>query len=511
MYLLVFDRELAERVVNERYPSEGPHFLEKIIQASFELPLPARGDLNRAALSLIETLCGLPKEEDQPRRFMNIFHDAVSPYLNTPRDLTRLSNAIAVSWPAVAKEVDLGDYVALEIMRLFEPLVYNAIRTNKSRLCGTRSDYRDREDPKQEIEQFLKHAPEKRRDHARLALMRLFPRFENIRYSQGSIDKWEAQRLVCTEKHFDTYFRMSIGDETLSIAEIDEFIEHSGDKEYVKLAFRNALSSIRKNGKSKVPLLLDEANVHASRIDKAKFLPLISAIFEIADDVLRDEDRERGGFSIGDNHLRIHWLIRKLTSERCDLEERSGIFMAACQDAQIRWLVDLTSSAISDHFPNKGKEPEPPEKCLLKKEVLSELKAHAIKTIKSAASSGKLLSHPHLPYILFQWSEFAEDGGTEVKAWTSKQLKTDKAVSMLARAFTSESWSHSIGMFGLGDRVAMPKVRASVDGLERILNVGEFRRRLEALENGNTLDEDHKQYIQVFLEAWRKRKAGDDR
>lgn len=55
MYLLVFDRELAERVVNERYPTEGPHFLEKIIQASFELPLPARDDLNRAALSLIES------------------------------------------------------------------------------------------------------------------------------------------------------------------------------------------------------------------------------------------------------------------------------------------------------------------------------------------------------------------------------------------------------------------------------------------------------------------------
>ena len=44
MYLLVFDRELAEKAVTEMYPSEGPHFLEKIIQASFELPLPARDD-----------------------------------------------------------------------------------------------------------------------------------------------------------------------------------------------------------------------------------------------------------------------------------------------------------------------------------------------------------------------------------------------------------------------------------------------------------------------------------
>jgi len=93
MYLLVFDRELAEKAVTEMYPSEGPHFLEKIIQASFELPLPARDDLNTAALSQIETLCGPLIDRDQLLRFMNMFYDAVSPYLNTPRDLTRLSNA----------------------------------------------------------------------------------------------------------------------------------------------------------------------------------------------------------------------------------------------------------------------------------------------------------------------------------------------------------------------------------------------------------------------------------
>src|SRR5207245_1626624 len=121
-----------------------------------------------------------------------------------------------------------------------------------------------------------------------------------------------------------------------------------------------------------------------AKIEKAKFQPLISAIFEIADDLHRDGDRERGGFSIGDNHLRIHWLIRKLTWERCDLDERSEIFLAACQAAQMGWLVDFTSSAIADHFPREGKEPEPPERCLVKKECLYELKAHTIKTIQSA-------------------------------------------------------------------------------------------------------------------------------
>ena len=46
MYLLVFERELAEKMIQERYPSEGPQFLEKIIQAGFELPAPLQTDLN---------------------------------------------------------------------------------------------------------------------------------------------------------------------------------------------------------------------------------------------------------------------------------------------------------------------------------------------------------------------------------------------------------------------------------------------------------------------------------
>lgn len=511
MYLLVFDRELAEKAVTEIYPSEGPHFLEKIIQASFELPLPARDDLNTAALSQIETLCRPLTDTEQLLRFMNIFYDAVSPYLNTPRDLTRLTNAMAVSWPAVVREVNVGDYVALEIMRLFEPSLYNAIRTNKERVCGVRSQYNHNEDPKQEIESFLKLVPEKRRDHAKLALIRLFPRFENVGYSSSFLDGWEAQRLVCTHKHFDTYFRMGIGDETLSIAEVDEFIEHAGDEEYVKQTFLKALSSIRKNGKSKIPLLFDELNVHASRIEKEKFRPLISAIFEIADDIYINEDRERGGLSYGDNHLRIHWLIRKLTLDRCDLGERSAIFLAACRNAQVGWLVDFTSSAIAYHFPREGREPEPPEKCLVDKEHISVLKIHAVKTIKSVAETGELISHPQLSFILFKWREFSENDGSEVKAWTSNQLKIEESVSMFARAFTGESWSHGMGMFGLGDRVAIRNVRASTEGLEYILDVDEFRRRLEEMEKSEALNKVLKENVLVFLEAWHKQEKGDDR
>ncbi len=68
MYLVVFDRQLAETAVGEKYPSEGPHFLEKIIQAGFELPAPLPTDLNNAVLASISEICGSP-DEDQIVRF----------------------------------------------------------------------------------------------------------------------------------------------------------------------------------------------------------------------------------------------------------------------------------------------------------------------------------------------------------------------------------------------------------------------------------------------------------
>jgi predicted KAP-like P-loop ATPase len=510
MYLLVFDRELAEKAVKETYPSEGPHFLEKIIQASFDLPLPTRDDLNRAMLSRVGVLCGEPQSTDQLRRFMNVFHDAISPYLNTPRDLTRLSNAITVSWPAVANEVDVGDYFAIERMRLFEPALYNFIRKNKEHLCGTRSDSKSRDDQQKEMGKYLSLVPQDRLEHAKLALLRLFPRFENVGYSESSTQRWEADRLVCTTPHFDTYFRMSLGDDTLAISEINDVIEHAGDEEYVRGVFRTALGSIRKNGKSKVPLLLDELNTHAARVEKEKFQPLIKALFSIADEMHRKGDGDRGGFSIGNNHLRIHWLCHKLTWERCTLDERDGIFMAASKTAQLGWLVSFTSSQVRNYDPRDGKAPTPLEKCLVKKESLPDLVAHTVNIIIANAQSRGLISHAELPYILFRWGELEGDDYSPVKEWTTKQLGSDEAVSQLAEAFTGESWSHSMGMFGLGDRVAMPKTRASIDGLDQIIDVMEFRRRLEEIGKANSLPEERMQCIRSFLEAWRARESGQD-
>jgi predicted KAP-like P-loop ATPase len=502
MYLLIFDRELAEKAVEARYPSEGPHFLEKIIQASFDLPLPARDDLNNAFLGEIETRCGMSKDSGEIRRFMNIFYDVVSPYLNSPRDLVRLTNSIAISWRPVAGEVNVADFVALEMMRVFEPKLHNAIRTNKDKVCGLDGGNRGRRDNREKmLKFFLESVDVDQHAWAETALARLFPRLENMGYGEGFLERWEAKRLVCIAKHFDTYFRMALGDEALPIASIREFIERCGDKEYVKTTLRHALLSIRKNGKSKVPLFLDEIHTYTDQIARENLEALISGLFEVADEIDLERDHARG-FAIGNAHLQIHWIIRKLTLEHCSIDERTAIFLAACREAQLGWLVDFTSSALRDYSPD---EPEPLEKCLVTQRASDELRARTITAIENAASNGMLLEHPQLASILFRWRDFSGPDATPVRAWIADQLANDIAAALLARAFTSESWSQGMGMFGLGDRVAMRSTRAAVDGLTSIMDVTAFRNRLQDIAASEALAAPYLDYVRVFLDAWSER------
>lgn len=501
MYLLVFDRELAEKAVKERYPSEGPHFLEKIIQASFELPLPSRDDLNKEFLKEIDALCGVPRAQDEALRFMNILYDIVSPDLNTPRDLVRLVNSIAISWPPVAQEVDVADFVALEVIRVFELRLYNAIRANKDRVCGVAAGHGRQQDRESAIKFLLETVDQRRQDWARTTLCRLFPRFENVGYSEEWLYRWDAARLLCVEKHFDTYFRMAVGDETLSRATLDEFVERCGDKRYVKTTLRKVVKSIGKNGKSKAPVLLDDVNTRANRIDKAKFPALISGLFEVADEIDLEADQE-SAFSIGNAQLRIHWLIRKLTFERCTLNERSAVFVTACRKAQLGWLLAFTSSAIRDYHPRDGQPPTPPERCLIAQDALDNLRGHALAAIKEAAARGALLMHPQLGYLLYEWRNLAD--GKSVQIWTNEQLVDDVAVARLAKAFTGESWSQNLGRSGIGDRVATPHIQASVDGLPSILNVIAFRKRLEEIKAKGTLASPYRDYVNIFLDAWAK-------
>lgn len=432
---------------------------------------------------------------------MNLFYDGIAPLLSIPRDIVRISNAMTVSYPPIKGEVDIASFVSMEALRLYEPALYSAIRRNKDRVCGVNGQ--DQEG-RATLDELLDCVEERDRNRIERMLTRLFPRLENMGYSGDFLKQWDAMRLVCVEKHFDTYFRMAISDDVMPSLEISMFISKCGDKEFVRKQLLDASQTIRRNGRTRVPLILDAIGTHSSKVADGDVPALVKAIFEIGDDIDREEDRGRGFGSFGNNNLEIIWLIKDLVVRRHPIEERSRIFLQACKKAQVGWLCYFVTSAVDDHYPREGKTPEPEGKCLVHKNDIETFKQLSLKRIKEAVNEGTLLQHPRLPSILFRWSEFSPEGDDSLRAWTSDQLKDNSAVASLAKGFTAEVWSHS-----MGDNVSVKRHQASIDGLEKLLDVKLFRSRLEECRNDKSLTEEELLSIDTFLTSWEKKESGD--
>ena len=200
----------------------------------------------------------------------------------------------------------------------------------------------------------------------------------------------------------------------------------------------------------------------------------------------------------------------KVAFERCSLEERTKILMEACGDAEIGWLVDFTSSAITDHFPRQGRQPEPPDKCLVTKDVLDHLKEIALGKIIEAAQDGSLVNHFDLPSILFRWREFANDESKAVKEWTSKALKDDVNTAKIACAFTSITTTMGLGLVGLPDRISRRTPRAQVEGVGTIFDVEFFKKRLNEVFSSAVISGEQREDVRVFLKAWEEQEKGED-
>jgi predicted KAP-like P-loop ATPase len=499
IYILAFDRALAEKAVAERFPSEGPHYLEKIVQASFELPEPLATDLQKQMISKICDIAGQP-DELLIVHFMNMFHEIVSPEIKTPRDTIRFTNALSITWPAVAGDVDLGDFIALEAYRLFRPAIHQAIRRNQTLLCGSASIGMGRPQVGAEQLDALLLSSVADPERFRNGLMRIFPQLKSIwANTYGDYGQFARQRRACVAEHFPTYFRLSLSDDVVPRREIDEIISRASDQDWLRNKFRLSIREKRRDGGTRAAPILDALNQHAEDVSIDDVEPLLSAIFSIADELDVDADKA-GGFSIGNNSLRIHWLLRSLTRDRTNLGQRSAILIKAAQSANLGWIVDLASSAWRDYNPREGKEPEPDDKCLVTESDLTKLVKYALASIRRAAKDGALLNHEDLAALLYRWREFAKDGGTAAKRWTTARLKEDHAVARLAAAFTSHSWGQSIE-----DLVAKRSDRAQIDGLDKIMDVTRFRTRLEALDASLQNGSDDHGTIGRFLKAWDNR------
>ncbi|MGV1964092.1 KAP family P-loop NTPase fold protein [Agrobacterium sp. 22-222-1] len=490
VYVLAFDAKLAAEMISESFAGEGFSYLEKIIQASFDLPQPDSDDLKQKLLASISEIIG-DVPDQKVTAFGNLFFDAVMPLIKTPRDVVRLVNAFGLTFPAVKGEVDAADFLALEAMRIFTPTVHQAVRSNSSMLTGRQSEGRQsRDELKERYNQtFLGGLDKDEREIAQRSLRRLFPRLDAVWANTWRTDDegWDRNRNVCGSKHFDTYFSLSVKNSAITALESNDLIENAGVPGATKESLLRYLGQTKRNGGSRASLALEELRSRASEIPEEAVETFLKDVFEVADTIDIESDHGRGMFDVADNSLRIHWLLNRVVFDRFALEKRSEIMRATLPSASLSWFVSLSDRL----YRSDDDENSPRREIMVDDDTAKWAYDLSLDLLRTAAQDSTLIERHDLMSLLFRWRDRA--GLDEVRQWTDEKLASTEFVVAAARAAVRTSWSQGMGGFGfLGDTVSTRHVFVELEPYRELVDIDRLRSRVdELLASDQITDEQH--------------------
>ena len=150
VYVLAFDRQVVEQHMAHGAPGFGREYLEKIIQVSYNIPPPhpriipslLKDEMVDVRRAIEKTVFGDDRYERlfDAGRYDQVFSESFAQHFNTVRSIKRYVNALRLTLPPVAGQVDLVDFYVIELIRLHYPGVYLQITQNKEMLLNQSTD-----------------------------------------------------------------------------------------------------------------------------------------------------------------------------------------------------------------------------------------------------------------------------------------------------------------------------------------------------------------------------------
>ena len=278
IYLLAFDQAVVVQAIEKYSGMPGLAYLEKIIQASFVVPLVDRTVLLKGLEKrLDEILTGTPEYLCDQRRWKSFCYHGFDKLFAVPREIVRFCNTVSVTYPAVRGEVNAVDFIVIEAIRVFLPKLYGYIRENPHEFV---SAYLGKKLSDQQLENILNDfvKTEGMRQHVEKILRLLFPYIVNNSF----VSQIDACRLLLigNGEIFPCYFRFNPSSDTISNAEIRQWLEKAGDAD----AFGSVLLQAREQGLLRVRMYLDRLRDHIKEDIQGKDIPVvINVLLNIGD------------------------------------------------------------------------------------------------------------------------------------------------------------------------------------------------------------------------------------
>ena len=279
IYILSYDREIVTKALDKTQQDKGEEYLEKIVQVPLVLPYISKSDLDKIFINRLNILINIPDEEYDNSYFSEIYYNGLAENFESLRDIERYMNVFSLGINLAREELNINDYIAITLIKVFEPDLYEYIKNNKEYFSGTKFDEFLNKD-KKEILTELEGIYEKLKKLGKRKVKRLieviFPKLGEMNYAEGFIDIWGKARRIATPVYFESYFRLDFPEDEIKKSEIKKFREFSTEEDLIKIFNIN-----NKKRKRLLELIIEEIE----EISDEKAIILLKFIFSIADEL----------------------------------------------------------------------------------------------------------------------------------------------------------------------------------------------------------------------------------
>lgn len=439
LYVLSFDEAVVREALSQSAEKIDPAFLEKIVQVSLKLPPPWRDELRQMLFTRLNAIIGDAEPADQ-ERWRRMLISAIDPYLETPRDVTRLANTLQVIWPNVAGDVDLADLIAITTLQLFEPDAYALIRDEIEFI--THADYSYEDDVK--FGARMEPSSAKKPEVAKKAMAMLFPRLAKA-WKHSMVDGTyyiiqKEQRRICTKEYHRNYFIFGRDHRMLSRAEVEEVLLSPDPSTSLGTTIARLVSGPEAKGQAKVANLLEQ--IGETLYAKPVLTPaLLKAILDHSEELIRREDVMLEMF-VRDNHQRLGSIV-SLGLEKLNGEKRADI---------LKVLVDHEPGLLSraDAIEREalrhglfGGEAKHDSEFLFHTDKI-EAAAHVVcNQIVTACENGSIWRRPMPVRLILAWRRMGDRD--TLKSWLKHVIDNDEWIIHLANNLPSRSYQSSGG------------------------------------------------------------------
>jgi len=226
-YVLLYDKEIVANAVSEQQSVNGYAYLEKIVQAEYNVP-NIRHDLIENLLSNdLEKLFDGKNTDEDNKRISEFFSFGLFRQLTTIREEKRFLNSFRYVFEIFYKEIDLADLLTITYLRFVDERLFKLIIENQEAVLGTKHfiDYNTADKEKSDFYNQIEENTNFDDSKSEFLLSHLFPyMFSSIPEDSGALYR---KGKLCVPRIFHKYIQMDFDNDDVSLETINNVLNNN--------------------------------------------------------------------------------------------------------------------------------------------------------------------------------------------------------------------------------------------------------------------------------------------